>query len=270
MNDPRERRAVPDWQLERHRLGELPAQEMAALAAAIADDDTLRRRLEELATDDRAILDELPPPVMAAAIRSRSEEVAASRRGLPLWLPALATAAVLLVALGVTLRGPGRGPSPADRPQLETTRIKGLRPEILLFRKTASGAEPLTSTSVAHAGDVVQLAYQAAGRRYGVIISVDGRGTVTPHLPRDGRRSPELAPGANVPLAVAYELDDAPRWETFYMVVAPRPFDVEIVVAAARAAASRPAHGTAGNPARLALPAGFEQTAFLLKKDVSR
>jgi hypothetical protein len=269
MSEARDGRAVPNWQLERFRLRELPARDMATLAAAIAADDALRQRLDRLAADDRTILEDLRPAVMAAAIRSRAgENPAAPARRLPFWLPALASAAVVLVAVGVALLGPGRGPTTPERSRLEPTRIKGLRPEILLFRKTTSGAEPLTRTSVAHAGDVVQLAYQAAGRRYGVIVSLDSRGTVTPHLPRSGSRATELVPGANVPLPAAYELDDAPRWETFYLVAASQPFDLDLVVSAARAVASAPAG--AGNPAHLALPAGFEQSAFLLRKDLPR
>ncbi len=270
MNEARDRLAVPDWQLERFLLRELPSQEMATLAAAVADDDRLRRRLEQLAADDRATLDELRPAAMAAAFRARAAASPVRPPRQRLWLPALATAAALLVAISLSSRGPGRGPVTADRPQLEATRIKGLRPEILLFRQTTSGAEPLTRTSVAHAGDVVQLAYQAAGRRYGAIVSVDSRGTVTLHLPRAGRRSAELSVGANVPLPAAYELDDAPRWEAFYMVLAARPFDLDLVLTATRAAASMPSRGGAGGPARLALPPGFEQSAFLLKKDMPR
>jgi hypothetical protein len=268
MNDARDPNLVPDWQLERFRLQELPPPEMETLATAIAADDTLRRRLEQLASDDRAVLEQLPPRTMALAVRARYQQTAARPgRRLALWQTALAATAMLVV-VGVTLFGPGRGPTTSSLPGTEPTRIKGLRPEVLLFRKTANGAEPLTRASVAHPGDVIQLAYQAAGRRYGVIVSVDSRGLVTPHLPRSGSRAAELVAGSNVPLPTAYELDDAPRWEAFYVVAATQPFDVAVVVAAARAAA--PTNGAGGNPARLALPAGFAQSAFLLKKDMPR
>jgi hypothetical protein len=260
--------SIRDWQLERFRLRELPADEMATVAAAIATDDELRRRLEQLEAGDREVLEQLPPRAVAAAVRARYERSPADPGcRLRLWQPALAVAAVLVVVAGLTLLGPGRGPATADLPRLEPTRIKGLRPEVLLFRKTANGAEPLTRASVAHPGDVVQLAYQAAGRRYGVIVSVDSRGVVTPHLPRSGSRAAELTVGSNVPLATAYELDDAPRWEVFYIVAAPAPFDVAVVADAARAASVPTA---AAAHIRLALPAGFEQSAFLLKKDKPR
>ncbi len=271
MNDARDRCLVPDWQLERFRLRELPAEDMNVLAGRLATDDALRRRLAQLDTDDRAILGQLPTRTVAAQIRSRCEQPS-PRPGPRLlsWQPALGAAAVLLVVAAATLLGPERGPSSSVAPPLEPTRIKGLRPQVLLFRKTPAGAEPLTQASVARAGDVVQLAYQAAGRRYGVIVSIDSRGAVTAHLPRGQRRAAELAPGGNVALPTAYQLDDAPRWEAFYIVAAPQPFDVDVVVAAARAAAAAPANGAADNPARLALPAGFEQSAFLLKKDMPR
>jgi hypothetical protein len=40
--------------------------------------------------------------------------------------------------------------------------------------------------------------YETAGRRYGVIISVDGRGVVTQHPPKHGTQPVELAAGSTV------------------------------------------------------------------------
>ncbi len=267
MTDARDPRPVQDWELERFRLGELPPPEMARLAGTLTDDPTLRLRLDQLARDDRELLDELPPRAAAAAIRARCRQSTA-RLGtrLPVWQPVLAVAAAVVAALSLTLLRSPQGPSTADRTRREPTRIKGLRPEVFLFRQTPNGAEPLTRASVARAGDVVQLAYQAAGQRYGAIVSLDSRGVVTRHLPRGGSRAAELAAGGSVPLPAAYELDDAPRWEAFYIVTAPAPFPVDLVVNAAAAARPRPG----GEPVRLALPAGLEQSVFLLKKDVAR
>jgi hypothetical protein len=51
------------------------------------------------------------------------------------------------------------------------TRIKGLRPHLGVFRQTPAGVEALADGSLARDGDLVQLTYQAAGRRFGVILS---------------------------------------------------------------------------------------------------
>ena len=79
----------------------------------------------------------------------------------------------------------------------------------------------------------MQLTYQAAGRPFGVILSIDGRGAVTVHHPRDGRQAARLVPGQEVRLSSAYRLDDAPGWERFVLVTAEVPFDVAPVVEAA-------------------------------------
>jgi len=87
---------------------------------------------------------------------------------------------------------------------------------------------------------------------------VDGRGVVTRHLPREGSQAATLGTGA-VALDLAYRLDDAPRWERFYLVAASRPFEIDEVVREA---------GTAGYP--LALPAGFDQFTLALHKEPNR
>jgi hypothetical protein len=133
-----------------------------------------------------------------------------------------------------------------------------------LYRQTAAGSETLADGAVAHTGDVIRVGYRAAGRTHGVIVSIDGRGAVTMHLPTDGDRAAALDRGATVLLDHAYELDDAPRWERFYFITGATPFSVAPVLDAARRAATTPAYVST---ARLTLPAGLDQSAFSLQKE---
>jgi hypothetical protein len=250
---------VSELQIERLRLGELPAPEAAALAKLAERDQSLRERLAALARSDAAILAEHPARLAGAQIRARLAAVvpapARHRAWLVSWRPALG-AALALLAVGVLMwRWPGQ-------PSEDTNRIKGLEPQLLLFRQAAASAEPLTSGSAARAHDVVQLAYQAAGQRYGVIVSIDGRGVLTRHLPVTGTQSARLEGGAPTALPDAYELDDAPRWECFFFVAADRPFPVERVVAAVRTIPR-----TEKPPAQLSLPKGLVQSSFVLRKE---
>jgi hypothetical protein len=64
-----------------------------------------------------------------------------------------------------------------------------------------------------------------------------------------------------VPLPQAYELDDAPAFERFYMVTADEPFAVETVVDAIR---------RAGADGRLDLPAAMDQSSVVLEKERPR
>jgi len=143
--------------------------------------------------------------------------------------------------------------------------IKGLEPTLMVYRRTATGSETLADGAPARAGDLLLLGYVAAGRRYGVILSLDGAGIVTMHLPANGSAAAPLRAGEIVLLDQAYELDDAPAWERFYFVAADEPFDVESIRGTLRQAAAR---GLALPPRSLPLPAGFGQNGFSIQKEV--
>jgi hypothetical protein len=84
-----------------------------------------------------------------------------------------------------------------------------------VWRQTAGSPERLADGDGAAEGDVVQLVYRLQGHGEGAILSVDGRGVVTEHLAPG-----PLSPG-RVALDHAFELDDAPGFERFYLVVGP-------------------------------------------------
>jgi len=261
---------IPHWQLERYRLGELADDQAARVSGTLAEDDGARERLESLGVDDARILAAHPPRVVAAAIRARVEleragetDARRPRRAFARALVPLVGAAAVAVGLSVLL------PARPDRTLSPETRLKGLEPNLLVFRRAATGAEPLAPAQTARADEVVQIAYQAAGRRYGVVVSIDGRGRVTRHLPRSGDQAAPLRTGAPVPLPEAYRLDDAPGFERFFLVTADAPFSVELVERA-----TQRLYGGDADPARtgtrLDLPAGFGQFRFDLRKEGSR
>ena len=271
MSTERQVAGIPDWQLERFRLDELPSPERETVRAALEQDPVLRRRFEALELSDREILARHAPREIAAAIRGRLTGDSPARstgpppRGFTFRFAFAAAFALVLVAAGISLTPSRR---PLDEPA-DTTRIKGLEPRLVLYRKGASSdPEQLQPGSAVRQGDVLQIAYQAAGRRHGVIVSVDGRGEVTRHLPVVGNEAATLQPGKLIPLGQAYELDDAPRFERFYLVTADEPFDVDTVFAAVgHTGKSMPNDVADGH---LELPASFSQFSFLLRKDASR
>jgi hypothetical protein len=150
----------------------------------------------------------------------------------------------------------------------DTVRLKGLATVLSAWRKTGNGAERLADGAAARAGDVIQLSYLSAGARYGVIFSIDGRGVVTFHLPEGWEggptRSPALDGSGEVTLASAYELDDAPSFERFFLVYGDAPFEVSDAAGPARRLAARPDAALRG---RLGLPRTLRQASFLLVKD---
>lgn len=111
----------------------------------------------------------------------------------------------------------------------------------------------------------MQLAYdRSPDGLFGVLLSVDGAGRITQHLPEEGARaSAPLTSVREIPLPSAYELDDAPEFERFVLVTAAQPFAIGVVLDAARALAK---HGPSAQTLPLDLGPGFHQTSVLLRK----
>lgn len=265
---------VPDLVLERYRLGELSHAEANALERRLEVEPGLAARLQALERSDEEIRRRYPPAWLAEQIRRRAEpRRERSPRPERPWLlrwpvpAALAAAATLALVLAPRLASPpfreppaSASPVPSAPALASGDRLKGLDPSLVMFRRTDAGSETLADGAIARAGDVVRVGYQAAGRTHGVIVSVDGRGVVTVHLPARGSEAARLRSGETVLLDRAYELDDAPRFERFYLVTADRAFEVEPIVEAARRAAR------AAGPGTLSLAAPLEQASFLLRK----
>ena len=224
-----DKRPISDYQLERYLLREGTDDELADLERRLADDPELAQRLAALERSNEELHRRYPPEWMRGQIelklkrlrpelsrRAQGRRVQRTWSGYRLWaVPAVAL--ILAVVAVPTLLDQETSEVPA-------TRIKGSEqePSLLVFRKLTSGAERLQDGALARNGDLVQLAYRSGGLQYGAILSVDGRGTVTQHLPATGAEAVPLA--AQDTLDVAYELDDAPRWERFYLVAADRRF----------------------------------------------
>ena len=192
--------------------------------------------------------------------------------------PGAVTPAVTVPGTNVGQPGaaePGEAPAPAPAatgsaapsatavpatPATDGHRLKGLQPALALYRRTTAGSEALADGARARKGDVLRLGYRAAGRAYGAIVSIDGRGAVTRHLPAQGTHAVELQAGP-VLLDESYELDDAPRFERFYLAVAEEPFEIAPLLEAVKRAAGTP---------RLDLPDVFEQSTFSIEKEETR
>ena len=241
-------RAIPDLLLERYRLDELSAPQRAAIEREAVADPDLRARLDALDRSDMKIRDRYPPSALVGRPASRRRPIRA-----------LVLAGALTTAVGSLIVSIPRLTVPGD-----DTRIKGVagRPGLVVYRRTANGSERLADGEVARSGDLLRLGYASAGRGYGMILSIDGTGAVTLHLPPSGNVAAPLAPGGINLLDSAYELDDAPRIERFYLVTGRRPFAVTPVLDAARHAG--------GAPVALPLSSELEQVTFSIQKEVRK
>ena len=257
---------VPDLVLERYRLGELPPADTDRVERLLSADAALRQRLEALERSDEEIARQYPARWLARQVRARaaSREHGHSRWPLPLGIAAAAI--VLVFAMPRAWPGqPRNGDTSATAGDRD--RIKGLEPALTVYRRTASGSETLADGSVARTGDLLRVGYIAAGRGYGVILSIDGRGVVTRHLPPDGDRAAALGRGGATLLDRSYELDDAPGWERFYFITGDTPFAVAPLVDAAKTAASA---GAGRIPSSLPIARELSQSVFSLQKEVKQ
>lgn len=258
MNMP-QKQTISELTLEQYHLGELPARQEQRVREELERDQELRARLEAIQQSDRELSFAYPAERVVPLIKERlyrESGVRPKRRVHPLaWAVPIAAVALVLATFSVTRSLPSE------------TRLKGLTPHLSVFRKTASGAEELRPDAIARRGDVLQLSYVAGGAKYGVIFSVDGRGAVTWHVPPGysggSRTASPLDERGAIVLPSAYELDDAPGFERFFLVYGSAGFEVADVERAVRALAARP---TTADRDVLVLPRGLGQYSLLVKK----
>lgn len=144
----------------------------------------------------------------------------------------------------------------------------GLKPRLVIHRKVGTAVVRIDDGTVARPGDIVQVSYVAAGNRHGVVLSVDGGGAVTLHHPRAPDDPPALQARGEHPLGHAFELDDAPEFERFFLVTSgDTPTDVETVLEAARSLAAAGPSVARVDP--LQLPATWQQASLLLAKEAA-
>ena len=219
----------------RTHVTELQIEQLAAgeKSTLSNDDPAIRARLDSLTTSNEAILRAYPPE----QFRKQIERKLQKRRQRVVW--AVSTVAAMAFIFGL---------SPLLLPTEPSERTKGLAPHVVVWRK-AEAPQPLAEGAVVARGDLLQLGYVGAGARFGVIVSLDGRGQTTLHFPLSREASTRLSSDSGtVLLDSAYELDDAPSFERFFFVTSDEPLDVAAVVEAVRRLTEARDGGRVGMP----------------------
>lgn len=261
---------IPEIYLEQALLGELPDEKRSLL-----ESDEAVTRLGELEISNREILMKYDPGDMAERIRERLDAGPSNiRTG---WFGEHRVG-VLLAAAAVAIFA---GTSPflfrksasidLTTPGTEITRIKGMDPSISLYRNHDGTVEELVDGATAREADRIQISYNAAGKPFGAIFSIDGRGVVSLHFPGNRAGSLVLKRDGEVALDFSYQLDDAPRFERFFFVTSDRTFDIDVVLKAAEKLSRRLMVGeTDPGGVPLELPEGLDHTSLLIRKEVSK
>lgn len=258
------------FSLEAWLCGQVRPELEEEVGAWLRTNEQARKQLADLRASNRQTLEKYPADWMMSKLASRLQATRPQPRpGSRLigkaWLAIPAAAALLLVLLFNPARPQRKagGRQAADR-----IIIKGgsaavdLTGSLQIHRRDKDAIEVLRDGSEARPGELLQLSYWLSTDAYGMIISIDGLGLVTQHFPLEGKEN--LIRGRKQTfLPYAIELDQAPRFERFYLIIAPRPFAAHELLA--RIKGSLPV--VQGQPLlKLELPPGFVQTALTLVK----
>lgn len=258
---------LPEILVERALLKELNPEEQMRLERVMAENPEERQRFEELKKRNQDFFEAYP----AESFLNRLKEEEARERILETAQKSQESAnrkilvlgpVFLAAAMALILFWPqGRQPEPVFQ-GTEITRIKGMVPHLMVYRKAGSRVEVLNPESRVFEGDLLQIAYHAAGYAHGVLFSIDGAGNMTRHFPEPGKTSQLDENKKEVLLPFAYQLDNAPGFERFFWVVSQKPLDAgEILKKAGQALKDK-------DPLKspLELEEGQIQTSFLLMK----
>jgi hypothetical protein len=201
---------VPNWKIERYLLEELPESEMIALKTLENQSAEFKANLELLKNSNEELLAKYPAKNIACKVHSNF------RKFTEICAMPLRIAAVLLIC-SATLLMVFIWQENIVVVSEDGIRVKGLKTDLEIWRKTGDSIERLTDKSIAKAGDLLQIRYIAEKESYGVLLSIDGSGTLTVHLAGKQGKAAKLEVGKIVSLEKAYELDNAPKFETFYL-----------------------------------------------------
>lgn len=248
---------ISDMLLERYCLGEVSEDERGMIENMCRADRTLQLRIDELRRSNEDILRRYPPQRMVSDIRRRAVSSTHGGRVLKFAIPAFAAAALVAVAVIV-----GVDKTAFYRHTAEDTRLKG-DSVIYVYRKNASGIERLKNGDRASERDLVQIAFISPDP-YAIVLSIDGRGTVTLHSPLREDASTAVPAGRTVTVARSYELDDAPGFERFILITSDRPLAIHEALRSARKLASDPAAARSGI---ISLDVPCRQASLLLVKE---
>lgn len=249
---------IPDWKLERYLTGDLPEGEMREIRELEKTDEIFAGRVKMMREDNAAILKKLPFERLSEKMDAREfgsglngagrgAGMNGAGNGVNFRLVKFAAAAALVLAVvSVALFsqreiGPDAGTQVAGGAQVMDvamvdasnisagagdTRIKGLDARMEVWKKTGDSAVQMPNLGEAREGDEIQLRYAVPEKCFGMLFSMDGNGTVTMHM-ADGSSAVVLEPGKMTTLPFAYKLDNAPKFEKFFLLTSRASFELD-------------------------------------------
>lgn len=259
---------IPDIYIEQYNLGELPENLRKQIDELASQNSELYNRINKIRESNKEILSSYPAETMVQRIIEKSntrKNISADEsfaegsrnktsqniitgfadslnniinkiRSISARRYTLSIASAAAMILVIIFMIPGIRTTDNTKFTYENdVRIKGLESKLLLFRMKGKEIEELRNMDAARSGDIIQVAYIAAGEyKHGVILSIDGRGTVTLHLPDGSSSGDKLILNRKVLLNKSYELDDSPSFERFIMILSTDPINAADIIEKAK------------------------------------
>jgi hypothetical protein len=227
---------ISDFKLERYLLGELPEKEMREFQERELSDEIFAARVAEMRLQGKRFVAENPFEALEAKMDEADE--AANDNGNVISGVWLKVAAALVIALGVfsmVILNRDVSTYDSNATSMEVamadvdngTRIKGMQASLEVWKKTGDSAVQMVNLGNAYEGDEIQLRYRVPQKCFGMLISMDGNGTVTMHM-GEGNSAIELEPGKMTTLPFAYKLDNAPKFEKFFLLTSQNSFAINV------------------------------------------
>lgn len=217
--------------MERYLLGGLSEERIREVEKQIKENPRIREVLMRLKRSNEEILKQLSPEEMIPKILHRYDLGQKHGEGSQIKRPdfqkrliLVSSAAAVLACLFVIINYKDIFHSKKSGGFLDTTRIKGIedtdmsQTHLTIYRKMKDSFELLQDGAKVTEGDIIQIAYVAAGELNGIILSLDGNGVVTLHYPHNMSGPTLLVQEKKILLQNAYVLDDAPQFERFFFI----------------------------------------------------
>jgi hypothetical protein len=219
--------------------------------------------LGSIEASNKEILDQYPPAFMKEEILRKldfSEDKQNRKTVFRSGILRMAPIAAALIILTINLVYLDK-----SDPIENIIRSKGIEPVLSIYIDKNNSPSELFNNDLVSEADLIQLTYNSAGKRYGTIFSIDGRGVITLHHPVDRNSEPLIDPNGSHALPFAYELDDAPEFEKFFFISSNTNFRVDNILKSADKLIKK---GGILKSEKLDISSDFDQQTIMLKKDL--
>ncbi|MDH5716843.1 MAG: DUF4384 domain-containing protein [Spirochaetia bacterium] len=266
---------IPHLKLEQYLLNELPPREMEEISRKIKTDKVLNKKIDELKKSNHEILKKYDPINMASQIQNKlnlqkaqlennnKKSIFSSKLYL---YGGLAFSSVLVLFLLLPMGARQDLNNSEHYNKIELTRLKGESEKLFVYIQRNNKIDLLSNEAIVYEGDKLQLAYKSEFD-YGLILSIDGRGAITLHLPHEKNASLKINKNEKTGLPYSYTLDDAPVFEKFFFLTSEKEFYVTDIMKIVNKFANDTAIVFNSN---LPLDENIKQTTFIVSKGVKK